>query len=323
MIALRVGRPSDLLAVRFATSPVWETVLAARSYGRGSGGSARRRVPLPRERVDLSTLLAVNPRRGYTPDFLTPPPEAPAPRFASQLAAVRRTPLDRVEAELVRCRAVVGGDDAATVDRLLADPAAARAELADAIERAWQGLVAPTWPRLRSLLSADVAFRSRQLAEQGLRRVIDGLDERIGWDGAAIVLDVPGDDVVDVDERGIVLMPSAYAWPNVTAVVDPPWQPTVIYPARGIGRLWQSPPEPGAALARLLGVTRARILLALDVPASTTNLASRLGLSASGASRHLTALRDAGLLDATRHGHEVRYGRTRLGSALLRGGAVA
>ena len=34
-------------------------------------------------------------------------------------------------------------------------------------------------------------------------------------------------------------------------------------------------------------------------------------------SRHLLALRDAGLVCPARHGHEIRYRRTELGSALL------
>jgi DNA-binding transcriptional ArsR family regulator len=301
VIALRVHRPENLLAVRFATSPVWEAVLAARRQG-GPG-----------------LLLAVNPPRGYTPDFLTPPPEVPAPRFASQLAAVRRTPLERVRAELERCRGA--SDDRETVDRLLADVEAARAELAAAIEHAWQELVAPTWPRLRALLSADVAYRSRQLTEQGLRHVVSGLHTGIRWDGASILVDARSDETVDVDERGIVLMPSAAIWPNVAVVTDAPWQPTLVYPARGIGRLHEPAPDPGEALARLLGRTRASILAALEVPASTTALAARLELSPGGASRHLLALRDAGLLEAARHGHEVRYSRTRLGTALLRRGA--
>jgi DNA-binding transcriptional ArsR family regulator len=305
VIELRVHRPENLLAVRFATSPVWEAALAARRQG-GAG---------------LEALLAVNPVRGYTPDFLTPPPDAPAPRFASQLAAVRRTPLERVEAELARCRAV--SDDGETVDRLLADPEAARAELAGQIERAWRQLVAPTWPRLRALLSADIAYRSRQLAEQGLRRVVLGLHAAIRWDGATILVDVSADELVEIDERGLVLMPSANVWPTVAVVSDAPWQPTLVYPARGIGRLHEPQPEPAEALARLLGGTRAAILAALDVPVSTTSLAARLDLSPSGASRHLIALRDAGLLETSRHGHEVRYARTRLGTALLRRGAVA
>jgi len=41
------------------------------------------------------------------------------------------------------------------------------------------------------------------------------------------------------------------------------------------------------------------------------------GLSPAGVSRHLLALRDAGLVATARHGHEVRYRRTELGAALL------
>jgi hypothetical protein len=51
---------------------------------------------------------------------------------------------------------------------------------------------------------------------------------------------------------------------------------------------------------------------------STTALAAMTGLSPAGASARLLALRDAGLPSGTRHGHEVRYHRTELGSALLR-----
>jgi DNA-binding transcriptional ArsR family regulator len=113
-------------------------------------------------------------------------------------------------------------------------------------------------------------------------------------------------------------MPSAYVWPLVVAIVDPPWQPTLIYPARGIAELWRDSATPSRALARLLGDTRALVLAALDAPCSTTMLAVRLGRSVSGVSGHLLALRDAGVVSATRHGHEMRYARTRLGTALLR-----
>jgi hypothetical protein len=32
-------------------------------------------------------------------------------------------------------------------------------------------------------------------------------------------------------------MPSAYLWPNVAAIVEEPWQPTIVYPADGIAEL--------------------------------------------------------------------------------------
>jgi hypothetical protein len=122
---------------------------------------------------------------------------------------------------------------------------------------------------------------------------------------------------VEVDHRGLLLIPSVYLWPHVAAIVEPPWLPTIIYPAAGIAGLWQSPAPPPDALARLLGPTRARILAYLDQPWSTTALAASLRLSMAGVSAHVVTLRDAGLLSANRHGHEVRYHRTDLGSALL------
>jgi DNA-binding transcriptional ArsR family regulator len=115
-------------------------------------------------------------------------------------------------------------------------------------------------------------------------------------------------------------MPSAYIWPAVAAVVDEPWQPTIAYPARGVGELWNAPTAPAEALGRLIGRTRALVLVSLERPASTQVVAAQLGLSAAGASGHLLALRDAGLLTATRHGHEVRYRRTALGTSLARAG---
>src|SRR5205085_8835961 len=103
------------------------------------------------------------------------------------------------------------------------------------------------------------------------------------------------------------LMPSAYHGPGIAAVVDEAWLPTLVYPARGVGELWRTPPPPPRALERLLGRTRARVLTSPEQPLSTTALAASLELSPAGASRHLLALRDAGLLTGERHGHEVRY----------------
>ena len=130
------------------------------------------------------------------------------------------------------------------------------------------------------------------------------------------------DGTLDPDERqlageGLVLMPSAFIWPTVAVIVDPPWQPTIAYPAPGVELLWEPVNEPPAALERLLGSTRALVLAAIEHPLSTTAIARRHSLSASSVSSHLAALRDAGLAASTRRGHEVLYRRTPLGDRLL------
>ncbi|HVA06437.1 MAG TPA: DUF5937 family protein, partial [Acidimicrobiales bacterium] len=257
------------------------------------------------------------------PDFLTPPPCASAPTLREQLDEIRSTSLSQVKAELVRCRDGTSDPEHRRVLELqILDPSASRAQLAATIHRAWRGLIAPFWPRIRALLDADILHRSRLLADYGLRRVLDDLDPRIRWIDGRIEIDDPTDATVELAGSGLVLMPSAFVWPQVVAITDQPWQPTIIYPARGIEALWEASPQASPALAQLIGSTRAHLLAALDTPTSTTALAALTGLSPSGVSRHLIALRNAGLVSATRHRHEMRYGRTPLGFAAMTGTSI-
>jgi hypothetical protein len=68
----------------------------------------------------------------------------------------------------------------------------------------------------------------------------------------------------------LLFVPSVFVWPRVVAVVDAHWQPTLVYPARGVGLLWE--PEtiqaPDAAAA-LLGRARAAVLASLGQLHST------------------------------------------------------
>jgi DNA-binding transcriptional ArsR family regulator len=326
LFALRTR--DDLLAVRFACSPIWETNAAVRTLA--DERSRAYHEPwhrVIRERVaslDLMPLLAVQPLRGSVPDFLTPPPTTARPRLRDQLASVRATPPEQVARELERCRSTVkDAERRRALDSMLADPAAARDLLASRIHDAWQLLVAPFWVRIRTLLDRDIEQRSRTLARHGFRRALEELDPRIRWTARGLSCSDRSRRTVELDERGLVLMPSAYLWPYVAAVTDEPWLPTIAYPARGIADLWRAPTAPPEAVAQLLGRTRALILAALDAPLSTTVLAALLELSPAGASRHLLALRNAGLATAERHSHEMRYTRTALGTAVLRGRIVS
>ena len=90
----------------------------------------------------------------------------------------------------------------------------------------------------------------------------------------------------------------------------------MIYPARGIGTLWDQGTQAPDGLVRLLGATRAAVLADLDAPRSTTDVAQRLSISPAGASHHLTTLRDVGLATTRREGRTVLYVRTPAGDAL-------
>ncbi|MFD0327965.1 winged helix-turn-helix domain-containing protein [Streptacidiphilus monticola] len=71
------------------------------------------------------------------------------------------------------------------------------------------------------------------------------------------------------------------------------------------------------ALSALLGRSRARVLAALDSPASTTQLARSLGFAPGAVADHLAVLRAAGLLTRARAGRSVLYRRTPMGEALM------
>ncbi|MEV8317611.1 DUF5937 family protein [Streptomyces sp. NPDC059900] len=319
--------PDDLLRCRFAVSPLWETQEAVRTLKRpdrhGYHPQWLRRIRGAGAGLDLAALWLLMPARGYSPDFIGPPPIGPAATFEEEIAAVRAADPGSARHELKRALAsTAGAADSAPGRRLLADPARAVRELADAMEAAWHTLVEPDWPRLRALLEADVAFHSRRLAEVGLGALVAELDPRFTWAAETLTVARRDDHVRHLAGQGLVLMPSVFAWPDVVGGHDPPWQPTLVYPARGIAGLWTEPSDrTSEALVRLLGRGRAAVLAALAEPAGTSALAHRLGLAPSSVSAHLGALRGAGLLVSRRYGHQVLYERTPLGIALASGGS--
>ncbi|GAA0387402.1 ArsR/SmtB family transcription factor [Streptomyces luteireticuli] len=314
----------DLLRCRFAVSPLWETQEAVRILLQPHRHSYYlpwlRRVRAAAARLDLAPLRLLTPRHGYAPDFLCPPPAGPLASFEDELARVRATDPGLARAELARSLAgTPGAGESARGRAMLADPAAAVTELTGLLERAWRELLLPEWPRLRSVLEADVAFRTRQLADGGLERLLAGLHPSLSWADGTLTVDHRADHERTLDGEGVLLVPSAFTWPKMIAGFDPPWQATLVYPARGIGALWSAPRPPSPdALVRLLGTNRAALLTGLDEPASTTALAHRHGLALSSVSAHLSVLRDAGLLTSRRHGRQVLYERTRLGGDLAR-----
>jgi hypothetical protein len=207
----------------------------------------------------------------------------------------------------------------AVLEPFVADPAAGLAEVVALLRVYWERTLAPHWPRVRALLEGDVLHRAREMADGGADRLFADVDPTVSWTDGVLSIDKGSvEQDVDLRDRGLLFVPSAFAWPDVVLVTDPRWQPTLVYPARGVGTLWETDrPAAPEALGALLGRVRAAVLIALDHPRSTTDLARALGVSAGGVSQHLGILRAAGLVHGHRVGRVVLYLRSPAGDGLV------
>jgi DNA-binding transcriptional ArsR family regulator len=318
--------PDDLARVRFAVSPLFELAASRqvlRDPARHSVHAAWAREAAERVAgLDLSLLDAVIPEGPYLPDFVTPPPDEPWPRLAGELERVRATSPGQVARELAWAYPGRRVPPAARI--LLSDPAAGLRRLAAVMAAYWERAVAPWWDRvLCGALEADIAYRGARLAEGGPIEAFCDLHEDVAWRDGALEVRRPYEATVALGGRGLLLLPAVFAWPRVWAMTDPPWQPTLVYPPRGVGLLWEQPGRTPDALADLLGRRRAQLLSELAAPATTQELARRLDASPAGVSEHLGVLRRAGLIEGRREGRAVRYARTRMGDDLSRSGDLA
>ncbi|TWJ26781.1 helix-turn-helix protein [Micromonospora sagamiensis] len=321
--------PADIAASRYAISPLGETVSALRlCAGQHSAPGlapwvARVRPVYERLRRDLpavGALLALLRRGGYNADFIQPPPAGTGRSFIDEITVVRATPLAQAREELARN--LVGlRTPPAYAERIYRSPDVVD-RLADAVEAVWTALVEPDWPRLRTILERDVVQRAGRLVTYGWGAAVAGLDPRLSWEpgghlGAIVVADrEPA--TYSLGGKGLLFVPTVFG--TMINYVEPPWPFALVYRAAGVVDLLgpPAPDRPPDALDRLLGRTRAAVLRALAVPATTSQLVRQFGLTLGGVGGHLAVLRDAGLVTRTRTGRAVRYTRTPLGDALAR-----
>ncbi|MFF2777545.1 DUF5937 family protein [Streptomyces sp. NPDC058052] len=316
---------SDLAQVRFAVSPMWEVAPSFRLLTSGAAHPVHRPwVEQVRPRVrdaglDRGWLAELIGPSGYVPDFLNPAPAGPSPSPEEEWEAIGASPADRVCQDLDHL-ARHQGHLGPRLSGLRTDPAAHLAGVAREIETYWELALAPYWARIRAVLDADVFHRARTVAEHGAGRLLNDLHTSVRWADDTLSLvrrkrDMPREST----GAGLLLIPSAFTGPGLRTRVRPPDPPQLAYPARGTGTLWQARSAAGsAALVPVLGRSRTLLLVELETPASTTELARRTGLSAAGVSQYLTALRTAGLVSGHRAGRSVLYARTAAAETLLR-----
>ncbi|MFJ3339226.1 ArsR/SmtB family transcription factor [Streptomyces sp. NPDC086766] len=311
--------------IRFSTGPdpLWETVLSLTLLG----GTARRAVFDPWRQQARTGLRRLAPQRarmlralappvGDFPDFLTPAQGAGG--LEAGIDAVLSTPRRFLRRDLaVLSRSVPWAGALAA-----GDPAVLR-ELGAALRDYHAAAVAPYEGRIRVLVDGERAARARAVLDHGSGGALASLGPAFRWRAPVLEADYPVDRDLHLRGRGLLLIPSAFCWRTPVTLIDPELPPVLVYPSpRGVG--WWSDPAPGTTstggpgpLAHLLGATRAHCLRLVEDGAITGELARRLGVSPASASRHATALREAGLVTSTRCGPAVLHTLTPLGRDLL------
>lgn len=300
-----------LLRVRFATAPapLLELGIALAMLQRREPvfASWARRTRLPRTALPLFELI---PPTALGPVFLDPVTE----ELGDGLDTVMSTPRDDARAELVRkCRP--SGLPRRLADR---DGEAWRA-VTDGLRAAHDAVIARDAARIRAGFDADLAWRRRLLADQGVGGALASIYPGSRWDGSTLLIDVPRDCERSADGRGLTLMPSVFWTGRPMFTTHPDGSTLLVYPA--LTPLPLTEPEPADALTALLGRTRAGLLSLLLDRHTTGELARALGVSAASVSDHTKTLRAAGLIVTHRTGRSVQHVVTPLGRALLTRGA--
>ncbi len=310
---------NDLGEVRFAISPLNELVLSLRTL-RDPG---RFPLQLPwlrstgpaRAGLDLELLGALTNESLWTPDFLSPRPYTPLGRIDDELAALTGAPAGVVRADLAEIHPamlppVLRGRPDKMLDRVLA-----------ALRDYWEACFEPYWVRMRTVLEADVVYRGRVTAQAGLAAMFAGIDPHVRLDDTVLRVRLRSDLSYRTSTagRGLTLTPSLFSRRG-SVPISPEEPPHILYPARGLGTLWETKTTtPPTALVGLIGRVRAQLLRLLETPTSSTELAVRLDVTPSAVNQHLRALRAAGLLISARHGRSILYRRSDLGDRVLRG----
>jgi DNA-binding transcriptional ArsR family regulator len=320
VIRLRLN-PGDLERLRFAYSPLAEVAESLYVLHCGQvpllhrGWFDRTRTRL--RGVDMQVLRAIVPApRPHVASFLLSGARAPSTSIDVQLAAVAECSTARLRADL---EVVWRGEIPAETTRVLQHGGGPR--IAEALHQYWTVAIEPSWPQIRAVLDADVAYRASRLARGGIAALLSDLHPELELAEHAIqVQSSAAGSEHELRGAGLLLVPCVFAWPHVMVDIDAGNPPSITYGPRGIGELRPQTPPPDQnadALAALLGRTRAAILRAVALPKTTSDLAVDLDQSMPAVSAHLAVLRRAGLVSSWRAGRRVLYQLTPLARSVL------
>ena len=313
-------QPEDLASVRFTFSPVWECVAAFRAWMNPhthpllSGWKTQVTGALQNQDWTLLSNLALV-TRGIIPDFVCPPPTTPMPHLSDELETVRRAPENVIRSEI---RIAYGDNVPPSLKRAMNNPIALANNVADLIQKFWDKAISPYWALLRARLEGEMLFRAHTLAVGGFEDVLSGLHRDVSLSEGRLTVRTISCWDGTTRERGLVLVPSIFAWPDVFLTIRPPWRTAIFYPSRGIADLWDCTSYScSEKLQQLVGPSCAKVIANLQVPRTTLEMSAALGLSPAATSEQITKLWSVGILERTRVGRRVFYHLNAKGITLL------
>ena len=262
----------------------------------------------------LLASLAMVPR-GSIPDFMCPPPATALPSFNDELTALRQTPENVIRSEL---RIACGDTVPCPLMRAMDEPRIFARQLADLIEQFWSQAIAPQWALLRARLEGEMLYRARTLALGGVEELFSGLHKDVSLREDRLLIRTLSHWNGRERQRGLLLIPSVFSWPDVFLTVRPPWRTAIIYPSRGIADLWDNSSLSSlTGLQQLVGPSCAKVIAKLEIPRTTLEMSAALGLSPAATSEQITKLRNVGILVRTRIGRRVFYSLNQKGKILM------
>lgn len=316
----------ELSTARFGVSELSESVLSLRVLRHPDAYPHLRRwraqVAARLEPHELDVLLALVAADHSTPDLLNPRPAPVARTFDEELRDVLARPVRILERDL---DAIHPDGRPPALDGLSGEHL--RREVVTHLHRYRTHALWPWWARMRTVLRADLATRSRSLASSGVRGTVGRLTPTLTVGADTLETENPNGPWFDADARGrgLVFVPSLFT-PHASYPFSEEEPPYLLYPAARpapragspAGSASGSADEPDR-LVRLLGRSRAAALLEVVDEATSTTVAARLGITTSAANQQLRWLLAAGLVEAERNGRVVVYRPSTIGAILVHG----
>lgn len=218
---------------------------------------------------------------------------------------------EAVRARLVERARRRGRGAEAIADALFADPATFRADFVEFLRQVGAVALDSAWQGNSAALGRDLAARRDLASAKGIAHSLRSLSGSIHSDGgeASLIIDKIHDGLVDLGRQPLIVVPTSLGWPHLLVKHERGWPAVLQYPIKV---------EPRAdttslallqlRLAVLADPVRLRVCRAVArEPRTTADLAEAWGISSSQVSRHLRALREAGLVSSARNGRFVSY----------------